>query len=493
MLISTQAIDDVTALLLPSDYYRPAHETIHDAIVDLHSRGDPVDMVTVAAELARRPADRGRTQLDIVGGVDYLHTLAAEVPIAANAPAYAATVLEKAKLRGIVEAGTKLTQLGHAGNLEAAQVYIGDAVDFIEETAMRFGATQPTAASTGLTDLTWLLSGARPESPPPRWTQRTGGGALFYAGRVNGIFGDPDAAKTWIAMTAGLEAIAAGGRFVFVDVDHNGQDHTAARLMLLGGRIEHLADPARFRYYEPEDGDQLRAAINEITTLVDHNDVVVLDSLGEILPMLGVKSVDNDEVTAALRAVAKPPTRSGACVITIDHLPKSVEARATGYAIGGTAKKRVLDGAYLRADAKSKPQPGGIGRIMLRIEKDRTGELKRLCGGGYAGTFTLDSTQPHVTTWHIGTDTVVTEDGTTRFRPTHLMEAVSRFVEDNDQCTFRAIKDATTGQDKHLRTAIQRLVEEGFMTVMQGRQRAQLHHAVAQYREAEDDQLQQPE
>ncbi|MBS44506.1 MAG: replicative DNA helicase [Nocardioides sp.] len=109
MLISKDAIAEVAEVLRPQDYYRPSHETIHDAIIDLFGRGEPVDMITVAAELQRRG------ELQRVGGAPYLHTLAANVPIAANAEFYAEIVREKAILRKLVDAGTRIAQYGYAG------------------------------------------------------------------------------------------------------------------------------------------------------------------------------------------------------------------------------------------------------------------------------------------------------------------------------------------------------------------------------------------
>jgi replicative DNA helicase len=109
MLISKDAIASVSEVLRGADFYRPAHETIHDAIIDLFGRGEPVDMVTVAAELNRRG------ELQRIGGAPYLHTLAANVPIAANAEFYAQIVRETAILRRLVDAGTKIAQLGYAG------------------------------------------------------------------------------------------------------------------------------------------------------------------------------------------------------------------------------------------------------------------------------------------------------------------------------------------------------------------------------------------
>ena len=116
MLLSKDAIADVAESLRGHDFYRPSHEIIHDAIIDLYGRGEPADPVTVAAELGRRG------ELERVGGAPYLHTLSANVPIAANAGYYAEIVREKAILRRLVEAGTKVVQMGYAGEGQVDEV-----------------------------------------------------------------------------------------------------------------------------------------------------------------------------------------------------------------------------------------------------------------------------------------------------------------------------------------------------------------------------------
>ena len=109
MLLSKDAIADVLERLRPSDFYRPNHQSVYDAILDLYGRGEPADAVTVAAELDRRG------MLRRIGGAPYLHTLISTVPTAANAGFYAGIVAEKALLRRLVEAGTRVVQYGYAG------------------------------------------------------------------------------------------------------------------------------------------------------------------------------------------------------------------------------------------------------------------------------------------------------------------------------------------------------------------------------------------
>lgn len=118
MLLSKDAIADVVEIIRERDFYRPAHEIIYDAIVDLYGRGEPVDPVTVSAELTKRG------DIACAGGAPYLHTLISSVPTAANAGYYAKIVRERAILRRLVEAGTKIVQLGYSTEGE-----VDDAVD----------------------------------------------------------------------------------------------------------------------------------------------------------------------------------------------------------------------------------------------------------------------------------------------------------------------------------------------------------------------------
>jgi replicative DNA helicase len=112
MLLSKDAISDVIEVLRDGDFYRPNHQLIYDVITDLYSRGDPADPITVSARLTRDGT------LERAGGVPYLHTLASGVPTAANASYYAQIVRDRAILRRLVEAGTRVVQYGYAGTGE---------------------------------------------------------------------------------------------------------------------------------------------------------------------------------------------------------------------------------------------------------------------------------------------------------------------------------------------------------------------------------------
>jgi replicative DNA helicase len=108
MMLSKDAIADVVETLRGTDFYRPSHELVYEAILDLYGRGEPADAVTVSAELTKRG------EITRIGGAPYLHTLISMVPTAANAGYYARIVRERAVLRRLVEAGTRIVQLGYS-------------------------------------------------------------------------------------------------------------------------------------------------------------------------------------------------------------------------------------------------------------------------------------------------------------------------------------------------------------------------------------------
>ena len=133
MLLSKDAVADVLEKLHVDDFYKPKHQNIYDAILDLYGRGEPADAVTVAAELDRRGL------LLRVGGAPYLHTLIATVPTAASAGYYAGIVADKAILRRLVAAGTRVVQYGYTGadGADVAEVVDRAQAEIYEATSTR--------------------------------------------------------------------------------------------------------------------------------------------------------------------------------------------------------------------------------------------------------------------------------------------------------------------------------------------------------------------
>ncbi|AAT90121.1 replicative DNA helicase [Leifsonia xyli subsp. xyli] len=179
MLLSKDAVADVVEVVRGTDFYIPKHEIVYDAILSLYSHGEPTDVITVTDELTKLG------ELSRAGGAEYLHTLTSLVPTAANAGYYANIVAEKALLRRLVEAGTRITQMGYKAEGEVldlvnnaqAEIYsvtgtqevedyvplteaVTVAIDEIEASKHKDGSM--TGVPTGFTELDELTNGLHP-------------------------------------------------------------------------------------------------------------------------------------------------------------------------------------------------------------------------------------------------------------------------------------------------------------------------------------------
>src|SRR3984885_5391126 len=107
ILVDREMMSPVTELVQAHDFYAHVHESIFQVLTELYERGEPLDKITLTEEL------RQRGQLERVGGLAYLTSLMDTVPTAASAEYYARIVREKSALRGLIHAGTRVTQLGY--------------------------------------------------------------------------------------------------------------------------------------------------------------------------------------------------------------------------------------------------------------------------------------------------------------------------------------------------------------------------------------------
>ncbi len=130
MLIEGEAIVRAAEILRPEDFYRDAHRRVFEAIIALSDRSEAVDLVTVTEELRRRG------QLEEVGGASYLTTLANIVPTAANVEHYARIVEEKALLRNLISAATRVVTRAYEAQDEVAAL-VDEAEQVIFEISQR--------------------------------------------------------------------------------------------------------------------------------------------------------------------------------------------------------------------------------------------------------------------------------------------------------------------------------------------------------------------
>lgn len=171
MLLSTDAVGEVAEIIAKRDFYNDKHGDIFETILEQYGRGDPTDAVSIAARLMET-GNLGR-----IGGAPYLHELIAAVPTAANAGHYARIVLRRARRRRVIEAGTRVVQLGYSTGTDddeiadRANLFIQEATsdsltdgltavgDLIPAFLEALEAGQQQGLPTGLHDLDMLLGG----------------------------------------------------------------------------------------------------------------------------------------------------------------------------------------------------------------------------------------------------------------------------------------------------------------------------------------------
>lgn len=212
------------------------------------------------------------------------------------------------------------------------------------------------------------------EGPQPTIGIRTDDQRLLYPRAVNVLFGPPESGKTLAASCIAADTLYEGGSVLVVDIDHNGPHATRQRLRSFGITVDLLSDPARFRYAEPDAPDALAQIIAEAAGW--QPSLVLLDSIGELMPMYGGNSNDADDFTRINRVTLAAFARTGAAVLAIDHEAKSASSRDYGSS-GTAAKKRAVDGIMLRVKVTQPFTPGHGGRSTLSIVKDRHGALRR--------------------------------------------------------------------------------------------------------------------
>jgi replicative DNA helicase len=123
MLIEREAIARVLSIIDKDVFYKPAHQLMLDAIIRLFERSEPVDIITLAAELRRS------NDLDKVGGEMYLTELTMKVATAANAEYHAHILLEKSLMRGLIQTSIDITQRAFSQS--------EDALDLLDEAEQK--------------------------------------------------------------------------------------------------------------------------------------------------------------------------------------------------------------------------------------------------------------------------------------------------------------------------------------------------------------------
>ena len=278
-------------------------------------------------------------------------------------------------------------------------------------------------AEVDLTDVvTGILDGTR-ESPKPTLGRLSDGGYLFYARRINALYGESGDGKSWLAHCACAQEIRAGHHVIYVDYEDN-EDGTVSRLLDLGLEADDIVE--RFHYLRPDEPFGLFAQERVGRMLVAyHPTLVVIDSAGEAMAVDGTNPNYDDDVARWVRNFTKWIAVQGPGVLGLDHVVKDAGSRNLQPS-GSHRKRDAITGAAYIVEVR----PGfefGIGRqgqARFTVSKDRAGHRVR---GQVAGSFTLDATvRPYQVS--LEPPEPQPEDGD-EFLPTVLMERVSRHLE----------------------------------------------------------------
>jgi len=184
LLLEASALDKIADLMTDDDFYRHEHRLIYRQIVRLSEMAKPVDVITVAEALEIAG------ELDKVGGLPYLGSLAQNVPSAANIRRYGEIVRERSIMRKLVEVGTdisssaynpvgrdaaqlldeaesKVFEIAEAGSrgkqgFMSMPPLLTHVVERIETLYGRDNQSDVTGTATGFTDLDRMTSGLQP-------------------------------------------------------------------------------------------------------------------------------------------------------------------------------------------------------------------------------------------------------------------------------------------------------------------------------------------
>lgn len=314
------------------------------------------------------------------------------------------------------------------------------------------------------------------QKPEPTHLVRDDGQPLMYSGQVNGLIGESESGKSWIALLAIIQAVGHGQTVLMLDFE----DSPASihqRMVDLG---LHDAELTGFHYANPDETLGTAQQDDLAEALARRYAVIVVDGVNAAMTLLGFDLNSNTDATLFTRKILRPLAATGACVITVDHVPKNVEQRGKG-GIGAQAKRAMLDGCALGVETVEPFGKGQDGIINLNIDKDRHGRVRgNSLNGRLAGQVRIESLgdqiRMRIQPAHFG-------DGQNKpWEPTVKMAEIAKTLADlGKPLSFRQIKQLVTGRDETLRTAVAALVRSGHVKVQTGTRGAIMHVLIRPY------------
>ena len=302
-------------------------------------------------------------------------------------------------------------------------------------------------------DLTSVLEGHETE-PDPSHLHRDDGPALFYANRVNGLIGESESGKTWVALHATQQELTAGRPVIYLDFEDSATG-IINRLRTIGATdnaLQHLT------YIAPDETLSTPAKRDLGQTLANTNaSLVILDGFNAAMTLMGLDINSNNDATQFAQQLLKPIAATGACVIYVDHVPKSREARGKG-GIGAQAKRAMTTGCALTVTVTEPFGQGQAGRLHLTVDKDRPGRVRaKSYAAKHAGDVILT---PHGTNLRIHIQPS-DQKAEVAFEKRKMLEQILALVKGQPYITRTAIETGVTGNATEIRGSIDHLCHAG--------------------------------
>jgi replicative DNA helicase len=120
LMVDPESLDVVSDLLSAEDFYKTAHQKIYQTILDLHSKSQPIDIITISNQL------NNKKELDSIGGPSALAEILNQVPAAVNLRGYGEIVKEKALLRRLISVNSEIINSAYENNYESVEKFIDE-------------------------------------------------------------------------------------------------------------------------------------------------------------------------------------------------------------------------------------------------------------------------------------------------------------------------------------------------------------------------------
>lgn len=230
-------------------------------------------------------------------------------------------------------------------------------------------------------DVAAVLAGTH-TVPEPTILPRADGLHLIYPGRVNGLYGETEAAKSWLALCAAAAVLLGGGNVLYLDLEM-GVTEVVDRLRALGVPDTLIAQGLDYR--QPDDpvatwdrNGQLHWHTGNLAAwqaAYQDVDLVIVDTSAAWYELHGLDGMSELDAQRMARYLLEPMAKAGAAVLWVDHVTKDKETRGR-WATGSQRKLSALTGVGYMVDTLEPFGRGLVGRFRLTVGKDRPGYVR---------------------------------------------------------------------------------------------------------------------